>query len=90
MRSLPDRQCGSCTACCKFMPIVTEELVKPTNLLCPHCEEGAGCTVYAVRPATCAEWTCGWTVLRQIPADFRPAESGIVFRIEDMLDDEIT
>lgn len=72
------------------MPIVTEELVKPTNLTCPHCKDGAGCTVYDARPETCAEWLCGWKVMPQIPADFRPFESGLVFRIEEMLDDEIT
>ena len=90
MRTLPGRECGTCTACCKFMPIADEELTKPTNVLCPHCAEGAGCKVYDRRPATCAEWTCGWKVMRQIPDDWRPNESGLVFRVEEILDDEIT
>jgi hypothetical protein len=90
MKPLPDRPCGSCTACCKFMPIVSEELTKPTNVLCPHCAEGAGCKVYDVRPTPCAEWVCGWKVMRQIPGDWRPNDSGLVFRIEDSLDNEIT
>jgi hypothetical protein len=90
MRPLPGRECGTCTACCRFMPIADEKLTKPTNVLCPHCEEGRGCKVYDQRPVTCAEWTCGWKVMRQIPNDWRPNESGLVFRVEDILDDEIT
>lgn len=72
------------------MPIADPVLVKPTNLLCPHCAAGSGCTVYERRPVTCAEWVCGWIVMRQVPADWRPSESGVVFRVEDLLDDEIT
>ena len=90
MRTLPGRECGTCTACCKFMPIADAELEKPTNVLCPHCAEGVGCKVYDRRPATCAEWTCGWKVMRHIPEGWRPNESGLVFRVEEILDDEIT
>jgi hypothetical protein len=38
--------------------------------------------VYEVRPAPCRGWECGWKLLPNIPDGWRPAESGIVLRIE--------
>ena len=90
MAALPNRDCGPCTACCTFLPIRTDTLDKPTNVVCPHCVEGRGCTVYAIRPTVCADWLCGWKTMAEIPDDWRPSDSGIMFRDEDMPDREMT
>jgi hypothetical protein len=85
---ISDRECGSCTACCKFAPIKHELLHKPTNTLCPHCLNG--CQVYAMRPDVCRDWNCGWRIVPAIPHDWRPDRSGVVFRVEDLRESEIT
>ena len=90
MAALPNRDCGPCTACCTYLPIRTDTLDKPTNVVCPHCVEGRGCTVYAIRPTVCADWLCGWKTMAEIPDDWRPSDSGIMFRDEDMPDREMT
>ncbi len=88
--TIPDRQCGACTACCEFAPIKHERLHKPTNLLCPHCSEHIGCQVYDIRPDVCRDWNCGWKILPSIPTDWSPDRSGLVFRVEDLRESEIT
>ncbi len=85
---IAERECGDCTACCKFAPIIHERLHKPTNLLCPHCSHG--CMVYETRPDVCRDWNCGWKILSSIPRDWRPDCSGLVFRVEDLRESEIT
>ena len=76
------RECGGCFECCRFIPIKTERLEKPTNLLCPNCQPGEGCSVYDKRPSECRGWECGWKIARGIPDDWRPDIAGIVFRLE--------
>jgi len=71
------RQCGSCTVCCKILPIHTEELRKTANLLCRHCDEGRGCRIYDKRPAVCRSFYCEWRLNPQIPATWRPDKTGI-------------
>lgn len=51
------RQCGSCTLCCKLLPV--PEISKPTGERCgSQCRKG--CAIYAMRPTSCREWTCVW------------------------------
>lgn len=34
---------------------------KGRNVWCPHASrEGAGCSIYADRPAPCRDWSCAW------------------------------
>ena len=87
---LADRSCDGCTACCAFPPIRTEKLQKPANLLCPHCAEGAGCTVYEVRPDVCRGFYCGWFFLSELGPAWHPNHSGVVIRAEHFDDDTIT
>lgn len=83
MRAVPGRECGECFECCRFIPINDEKLQKPTNVLCPHCALSKGCSVYDIRPDPCRGWECGWKMIPDMPEDFRPEQSGLVFRINE-------
>lgn len=53
------RACGSCTLCCKLVPV--EEIGKPAGQRCPAQRHG-GCTVYRRPnfPMSCHAWSCRW------------------------------
>lgn len=57
------RVCGSCTLCCKLLPVVS--LGKGANTRCQHQHVGKGCAVYGelhrVSPE-CRLWSCMWLV----------------------------
>jgi hypothetical protein len=73
---VPNRQCGSCTLCCKVMSIT--ELDKPRGTWCKHCLLGKGCGVYATRPAECRSFFCGWLVDPRLGPEWKPDRSKIV------------
>jgi len=52
------RSCGSCTLCCKLVPV--EELGKAAGQRCKHVKSGKGCSIYEHRPISCREWSCMW------------------------------
>lgn len=52
-----NRKCGSCTLCCKLLPV--PELEKPNNVRCVY-QCSKGCRIYARRPHSCAFWNCRW------------------------------
>jgi hypothetical protein len=52
------RNCGTCTACCKTHPV--QEIDKPAGAWCPHCNIGRGCRIYDDRPPSCRDFTCQW------------------------------
>lgn len=88
---LAARTCGKCTACCRFLPIIEPTLTKPMGVLCQHCKPGQGCTVYALRPAACRGWNCGWRKLPNLAAGWRPDKSGIMLRMDgDPFKDGVT
>jgi hypothetical protein len=38
------RSCGSCTLCCKLMPVLLDDGEdKPAGEWCKHCTKGVGC-----------------------------------------------
>ncbi|MHA6297675.1 CxxCxxCC domain-containing protein [Devosia sp. CAU 1758] len=84
------RECEGCTACCAFPPIHTDTLQKPANILCPHCVEGQGCSVYAVRPGVCQGFFCGWFFLPELGPEWHPKRSGVVLRSEHFDQDVVT
>lgn len=51
------RQCGSCTLCCRLLPV--KELGKGSDERCKH-QRHTGCAIYATRPAPCRLWFCRW------------------------------
>ena len=74
------RKCGSCSLCCKVLPI-GGSLAKPANQWCRHCRPGAGgCAIYAERPIHCRGFACGWLVNPAMGDEWFPARSKIVVR----------
>jgi hypothetical protein len=69
---VPDRDCGTCTACCRNLAIDDPELKKPPGILCVHCVEGKGCGIYETRPSACRVWFCGWRQMPQLDDSWRP------------------
>ena len=86
---LPDRTCGGCVECCRFIPLDLPELAKPTGELCAYCVDGAGCGVHAIRPQTCRTWFCVWRVV-ELSDEWRPDLSGIIVRPDGLLTGEMT
>lgn len=78
---IADRSCGECTACCKYLTIDDAALRKPANVLCRHCVDGDGCTIYETRPGLCRTWFCGWRFLPWVPETWRPDRSGVLVRV---------
>lgn len=69
------RECGPCTLCCTVFRV--EELGKPVHVPCSHvC--ASGCAIYAQRPLSCRDFTCGWLRGVMRPED-RPDRVGVVF-----------
>lgn len=72
--------CDSCTICCKVMKI--QELDKPGNVWCKHCEIGVGCRSYEDRPESCRVYECVWLKSQRfpnpIPGELRPDKSRVV------------
>ena len=52
------RSCGSCTLCCKLVPV--SSLNKRAGERCKHQSAASGCKIYARRPLDCAAWSCQW------------------------------
>lgn len=70
------KSCGPCTQCCKVLAV--EELGKPMGAACVHCAPGAGCGIYAARPASCRSFECVWLMDPEMPHRFRPDQSKVV------------
>jgi hypothetical protein len=80
-RLVPERDCGSCVACCKILEINQPELKKPSDVLCQH-NTGTGCGIYLSRPAICRTWYCLWRRIAEMPDFTRPDKIGVVFSID--------
>jgi hypothetical protein len=52
------RVCGTCTLCCKLMPV--PQLGKIAGERCKYQRAGKGCTIYKDRPGSCMVWSCRW------------------------------
>jgi hypothetical protein len=55
-----------------------KELDKPERTPCAHCQAGAGCGIYASRPAVCREFYCGYLVLPFVDPRWFPEECGMM------------
>lgn len=86
---LPDRDCGGCVECCRYIPLDLPELAKPTGQLCHYCVDGSGCAVHAIRPQTCRVWFCLWRAV-ELSGDWRPDHSGVIIRPDGVERGEIT
>lgn len=54
------RRCGTCTLCCKLLPVA--DIQKGANEVCKFQRSAKGCTVYQKKnfPVSCALWSCIW------------------------------
>lgn len=77
--ALPEeRECGSCYACCVHLGIA--ELRKYAGQTCKHLDGAkpeARCSIYAKRPAACANYYCLWRA-GVGPKNFSPLETGML------------
>jgi hypothetical protein len=75
----PDKQCGTCTACCSSIPVSEIGLLPYTRchyLRAPF-DPKIGCSIYADRPISCRNWSCVW-LSSELPDELRPDRCGIV------------
>lgn len=74
------RRCGSCTLCCRLLPV--RELDKPANTRCRH-QGRQGCAVYHRPgfPVSCEVWSCRWLVADDTEDMPRPDRCGWVIDI---------
>ena len=73
---LPDRTCGTCTLCCKVMPI--RALNKPVGRWCSHCKPGTGCGIHDSRPSECGDFFCMWMLERRLGPEWKPEKCKLV------------
>ena len=73
------RRCGSCTLCCKLLPV--KALGKPGGSRCQHQRFGKGCAIYGRAPLECRTWSCRWLVDPEPGRLPRPDRCGYVFDI---------
>jgi hypothetical protein len=72
-----DRNCGTCTLCCRLPDIDT--LDKPANTWCRHCVASEGCTIYADRPELCRDFLCNWMKSSTLGPEWDPALAHMMF-----------
>lgn len=76
---VPLRPCGSCTLCCKLLPV--SEIGKKQDEWCKHVVQGAGCGIYKTRPESCRIWSCHWVLNPDLPDELKPRHCHIVFDV---------
>ena len=79
---LPNRECGTCTVCCKVPTIDDPALRKLPGVLCKNCTPEHRCGIYETRPSDCRDFYCVW---RMIPLgdEWRPDRSEILIVMMD-------
>jgi len=79
---LQDRQCGSCSLCCKLLPIAKSDVFdfeKAAGEWCSHCAPGlGGCTIYDTRPQGCRNYKCEW-LKGNLPEALKPDTINAIF-----------
>jgi len=75
--SAAERTCGPCQACCVALKIKSPELRKQSGTPCLHLAEN-GCGIYQSRPQVCRAFLCGWRLLPELDASWRPDLSGVM------------
>lgn len=74
--TLPVRECGGCTLCCRVMGIA--ELNKPAGAPCPNCHPGRACRIYESRPGECRTFHCAWLLDDSLDERWKPSEARFV------------
>ena len=77
---MAQRECGTCTLCCKVMSV--PEIGKAENTWCSHCLPSGGCKIYQSRPGECRTFNCGWLMDPSLAEDWYPKKSKIVLTMQ--------
>jgi len=80
VQSVAERPCGTCTACCTWLPIPAGHVGpndKPAGVACPHLT-CTGCREYENRPTICRRFECAFLKARTWPVQWRPDRSGLL------------
>jgi len=85
---VPNRTCGSCTACCQYLTIDAPELQVMPGVLCSNCELHKGCTIYGARPQVCRDHMCGWRLFAIFDDEWRPDKIGVLVSVVNGLSPE--
>jgi hypothetical protein len=72
-----EKTCGPCQVCCVALKIKAPQLRKDAQIPCPHLVE-KGCGIYESRPAVCRSFLCGWRLMPELDASWRPDLSGVM------------
>jgi hypothetical protein len=73
------RSCGSCSLCCKLLPINDDQLKKAADVWCKNCAPGkGGCTIYENRPLSCRRFLCLWLITEGLEDHWKPLTSKMV------------
>jgi hypothetical protein len=75
--SRDEKACGPCQVCCVALKIDTPQLRKKAQVPCPHLVQ-KGCGIYDGRPPVCRSFLCGWRLLPELDASWRPDLSGVM------------
>jgi hypothetical protein len=80
---VPDRECGTCTSCCRDLAIIEDGMKKLPGVNCEHCDMAAGlCRIYESRPNVCRTFDCAWRSLPYMDESWRPDRSGVLMTLE--------
>lgn len=72
-----EKTCGPCQACCVALKIDTPQLRKKAQVPCLHLTQ-KGCGIYEGRPPVCRSFLCGWRLLPELDASWRPDLCGVM------------
>ena len=72
-----EKTCGPCQVCCVALKIKAPELRKDAQIPCPHLVP-KGCGIYESRPLVCRSFLCGWRLMPDLDASWRPDLSGVM------------
>jgi len=75
--SAAEKNCGPCQACCVALKIEAPELRKQSGTPCLNLVP-KGCGIYDRRPQVCRAFLCGWRLLPELGASWRPDLSGVM------------
>jgi len=75
--TVPEKSCGPCQVCCVALKIKTPQLRKAAQAPCPHLA-AKGCGIYESRPPVCRGFLCGWRLMPELDASWRPDLSGVM------------
>lgn len=72
-----EKTCGPCQVCCVALKIKAPQLRKEAQIPCPHLV-AKGCGIYESRPPVCRSFLCGWRLMPELDASWRPDLSGVM------------